>query len=180
VLNNNAGTEAKKWYVIRAKPKKERSSAALLARAGIEVYLPELSIQKSCNQPAHIETLFPGYFFSKFNSFDSDLRLIRYTPGVAYVLGYDNHPYPLSESFIQTIRKRLAQGQGMMTSEFSQGDTVVITSGPLRDMEAVFDCHLSGTGRARVLIKVLNRLWRAETHIDHLRRRVKAVSPVHA
>jgi hypothetical protein len=54
----------------------------------------------------------------------------------------------------------------------------MITAGPLRDAEAIFDAHLSASGRVRVLIEILERQCRAEVSIAQLRRISQAATPV--
>ena len=45
---------------------------------------------------------------------------------------------------------------------FTPGERVHIRSGPCRDIEAVFDSRLSGTGRVRILLQLLGRQTPAE------------------
>jgi hypothetical protein len=54
------------------------------------------------------------------------------------------------------------------------GDRVVITAGPLRDVEAIFDRTLSPSGRVCVLIRMLERLCRAEVHVSGLQRAISS------
>ncbi|NLG50271.1 MAG: hypothetical protein GX552_09205, partial [Chloroflexi bacterium] len=49
-----------------------------------------------------------------------------------------------------------------------RGDRVRIISGPLCDLDAVFDRHLTGKGRARVLIEFLGRMTSAEVDLAML------------
>jgi transcription antitermination factor NusG len=50
------------------------------------------------------------------------------------------------------------------------GDRILIVSGPLKGIEAIFDRHLSASGRVRVLIEILDRLCRTEVHLDQIQR----------
>jgi transcriptional antiterminator RfaH len=159
------------WYTLRSKPKKEFFSAALLSRAGIEVYVPELRVQKQRGKPAIAEPFFPGYFFGRLSPENGQIRMASYTPGIMYVLGYELDPCPVPDSLVESIRLRLsAPGNGFDEFQYQQGEAVVVTSGPFRGLEALFDCRLSAKGRVRILIKTMNRLWRAEAHIGQLRR----------
>lgn len=157
------------WYVLRAKPKKETAVAMLLERAGIEVYLPQTLVHRQHGRPPQPAPFFPGYCFSRLDAQRGQLRLARYTSGVLHIVGYGDEPWPVPDALVEAIRARLAQGRAAATP-FRPGDRVVITGGPLRDVEAIFDRHLSASGRVRVLIQILERLCRAEVSIEHLRR----------
>ena len=160
----------KNWYVLRSKPKKESFAAGLLERAGIEVYLPQIKTRGRVDGTHTIAPLFPGYFFSRLDPLEGEIRLATYTSGVRYVVGYAEEPCPVPETLIATIRERLRQtGVLAPMPGLRQGDQLVITSGPLQGVEAVFDRRLSNRGRVRVLVHILEHVWRTELHIEQLR-----------
>jgi transcriptional antiterminator RfaH len=164
------GEPIRQWYALRSKPKREEAAAALLERAGIETYLPRVRVQKRAYQPPVVEPLFPGYLFGRLNPTAGDLRLANYTPGVLCVVSFGEQPCPVPDSVIDYIQQRINRGRGRVNGpDYRKGDIVAITSGPLRDTEAVFDCRLTPAGRARVLVQILQRLCRAEVHTDQLR-----------
>jgi len=165
----------KQWYAMRSKPKKESWAAALLARAGIEVYLPEVAICKQRGKPPVSEPFFPGYLFGRLDPLLGEIRLATYTSGILYVVGYGNQPWPVPDGLVLSIQKRLAREPRIAAvADFSQGDRLIVTSGPLRDLEAIFDRHLSAAGRVQVLVQILERFCRTELHIGQLRRISKA------
>ena len=171
----------KQWYALRSKPRKESSAAALLAKADIEVYLPQVIPARRLGRAALPEPLFPGYLFGRLDPLRGELHLARYTHGILYVVGYGGQPCPVPDELVLSIRERLARSQGRKPLlDFSPGDRVVITSGPFRDVEAVFDGHLSAAGRARVLIQILQRLCCADVPIGQLRLLSKAAGVVRA
>ncbi len=159
----------RQWYVLRSKPKKEATSAALLQRAGIEVYVPEVKVQKQPYRPPAIEPLFPGYLFSRLSPQLGEIRLAKYTPGISYVVGFGGEAYQVPDDLIVSIQQRIARGNGRTSPAFQHGERVVITSGPLRDIEAIFDRQLSASGRVRLFIRILQRLCQAEVYIGQLR-----------
>jgi transcriptional antiterminator RfaH len=160
----------KQWYALRSKPRRESMAADLLTRAGIEVYVPQVKVSRQRGKPTVVEPFFPGYFFSRLDPSIGEIRLANYTSGVLYVVGYGGQPWPVPDPLISEIQKRLiaCAGQPSFLS-LHAGDRVVITDGPLRDLEAVFDRQLSATGRVRVLIGMLSRLCRADLLISQLR-----------
>jgi transcriptional antiterminator RfaH len=157
------------WYALRAKPRREASVAALLERVGIEVYLPKTLTHRRHGQPPQSEPFFPGYCFSRLDPQRGQLRLARYTTGVLHIVGYGDEPWPVPDALIAAIQERLSHGRAAASS-FQPGERVVITAGPLDEVEAIFDRHLSATGRVQVLVQILERLCRAEIPVEHLRR----------
>jgi transcriptional antiterminator RfaH len=87
------------------------------------------------------------------------------------LLGFGGEPAIVPDTVVQHIRQRVSEvehpddtGLGL----FRPGDVVRITSGPFRDLEAVFDRALSPQGRSQVLIKFLGRLVRSEIDVTAL------------
>lgn len=169
----------KQWYALRSKQKKESSAGALLAKAGIEVYIPEVRVHKQHGKPPVLEPFFPGYLFSRLDPLLGEIRLANYTSGILHVVGFGDQPCPVPDSLILYIKERLMRGgAGAARENLSPGERVVITSGPLEGVQAIFDCHLSPTGRVRVLIQMLERLCRTELHVGQLRRAREAAGEV--
>ncbi|MHB1131345.1 MAG: transcription termination/antitermination protein NusG [Chloroflexota bacterium] len=165
----------REWYALRAKTKKELLAADLLARAGIEAYVPQVKVACTCGRPPQLQPFFPGYFFSKLDPELGEIRLANYTAGVLYVLNFGGQPWPVPDSLVVTIRERLAQSGGRLPLPyFRLGDRLVITTGPFAGADAIFDCCLSPTGRVRVLIEMLHRLCRVDLRVDQLRQVGKA------
>ncbi len=170
----------KQWYALRSKPRREASAAALLSRAQIEVYLPEVAVRQQGGKSPIVAPFFPGYLFCRLDPQLGEIQLARYTTGILHVVGYGGQPWPLPDDLILAIQQRLAGFKGLSAKpDFRPGDRVVITGGSLRDVEAIFDRHLSASGRARVLIEILHRLCHANVHVGQLRR-VKAAGVARA
>ncbi len=166
----------RQWYALRSKPRKEASAAALLTRAGVEIYLPQTKVRKQHGKPPALEAFFPGYLFGQLDPLLGEIRLASYTSGILYVLGYGDEPCPVPDELVLAIRERLERRHGRAGAlGLRHGEPVVITRGPLRDVEAAFDATLSASGRVRVLIRLLDRLCRAELDIGDLRRKTQAV-----
>jgi transcription elongation factor/antiterminator RfaH len=171
----------KQWYALHSKPKQETLAVTLLTGAGIEVFFPQTPVHKQHGKPPVLEPFFPGYLFGHLDPDRAEIRLASYTRGILYVVGYGSEPYPVPDELILYIQQRLARRRGQVDREqFHHGERVIISNGPLRGAEAIFDRHLSGTGRVRVLINILTRQCPAEVHVRHLRRpdqAAKIVSP---
>jgi len=167
---------SRQWYALRSKPRQESLAASLLDQAGVEVYLPRERVRNERTKTTVLVPFFPGYLFSRLAVQLAEIRLAAYTPGVLYVVGYGDEPWPVPDELIAYIRQRLAPGQRRVGPvDFHPGDRLVIIEGPLRGIEAVFDRQVSATGRVRVLVQVLKRLCPAELSVRQVRRLGKAV-----
>lgn len=159
----------KHWYALRSKPKREQSAATLLEKAGLEVFLP-LIYQKKIGRLLEPEPFFPGYFFSRLDPTVGEIRLAQYTRGVLYVVGFGGEPCTVPDNVILALKERLVKVQGSNNlTEFRPGDRVTMSAGPFREMEAIFNKHLSATGRVQVLVQMLQRLCRVEVKVGQLR-----------
>lgn len=165
----------RQWYVLRTKPRKDAAAASLLEKAKLEVFAPTITVYRAEGKRPAQEPLFPGYMFSRLDAHLGEVQLARYTAGVSDILRYGNHPAPVPDELVEAVRQRTASGpRRRQWSSYQSGDLVVITKGPFRDFEAVFDGHLSAAGRVRVLIRTLRRLYRADVHVSQLRLAGKA------
>jgi transcriptional antiterminator RfaH len=160
----------KQWYALRSKPKRESAAAALLDRAGLEVFVPEIKVKKRAGNAVVVEPFFPGYLFSRLDASAGEIHMANYTHGILYVVGYAQEPWPVPDGLIATLKERLAHQPGRaLLADVNHGDRLLITNGPFKGFEAVFDRYLSPTGRVQVLIEILNRVCRAEIDAGQLR-----------
>lgn len=174
------------WYVARTKPRREEQTAVVLQQRGLEIYLPRLAVWTPGkkisgpyvrhNEPPHrvptrLEPLFPGYLFARIDASSPEWVMARSAPGVAYFLGAQGHPTPIPADLVESIRCRSeAQQKDGVEPQFRTGDRVLIVSGPLAGLEAVFNGTLSASGRSRVFVQVLSRLVPVIIAADKLRR----------
>lgn len=146
------------WYALYTKPHKERQVEAVLAARGIEAYFPAVPAPRGNNRSAQ-SAFFPCYLFAR-----ADLEVVgywslHYAPGVIGMVMFGGVPAQVDGGMIDALRIRLARTDVVYANGevLKPGDRVVITSGPLADVEAVFDRRLSSVGRVRVLIDWLKR-----------------------
>lgn len=151
--------EQRAWYVLQTKPKKEASVVQLLSRARYEVFTPRIQFRSG---PA--QTLFPNYCFIY-----SDLRamhhfhLVRFTRGVARVLGGQAGPLPVDGAIIDTLRALANDGTTIEPRNlFQNGMQVRVKQGVLRDLIGIVDRNLSTTGRVRILFRWCAYSWRVD------------------
>ncbi len=159
------------WYVLYTKPRCEQQVERGLAANGIEVYCPSLRIPPRKGRPS-TRPFFPCYLFARVDLDQVGLSRLNWTPGMRHVVEFGGVPSHVDESVIARIRERLARSGAVDDSGemLEEGDRVVITSGPLQDIEAVFDKRLSSAGRVRVLVQLLRRWTTIDLEASALRK----------
>jgi transcriptional antiterminator RfaH len=154
------------WYVVRAKPRAESMASASLRARGLPTYLP-LWQRRRRGRADYSEPLFPGYLFVQSDGrLDWELRA-RSAPNVVRLLGDDDGPQPVPGDLIAEIRARCVQ---QAREPFVAGQRVRVTSGPFRDLDAIFDGEYPSRDRARVFIQMVSRLVPVVVDMDVLRR----------
>lgn len=163
-----------RWYALHTKPRKERFVRDLLECRGIEAYLPMLAAAgkrragKDAEQP-----FFARYLFFRADLLRVPVSSVNWMPGVTRVVSFGGQPTVVQDQVIQWLRARLAQMNAESrhaAAPLRPNDRVKVTGGPLRDMEAIFDRHLSSEGRARVLIDMLGRQVACQIELEYLER----------
>ncbi|MDZ7853288.1 MAG: transcription/translation regulatory transformer protein RfaH [Halomonas sp.] len=163
-----------RWYVIQCKGGESFRASEHLANQGFEIFHPVLQVQNKRRGKLEwvSEPLFPYYLFIRLDRLASNWRPIRSTRGVLKIVTFGlDMPVPVSDELIETL---LAHGSGEEDASsnvyFRAGETVDITEGPFKDLQAVFASH-KGEDRAIVMLNMLHKQQRLEMPVDQLRRR---------
>lgn len=150
------------WFAIQTRPNAEIAAESQLRSLPVETLLPlaRRPVRHATRAPRVVlRPLFPGYLFARFCAAVS-LRAVSYSRGVVRVLGSANdRPWPVDDAIVVSIRERLGP-EGcveLVQSAFGAGDSVRITSGPLRGWSGVFDSELSDAQRVVILIETLQQ-----------------------
>jgi transcription antitermination factor NusG len=130
--------EKSNWKVIYTASRQEKKVVILLDRYGIENYLPLVKkLRLWSDRKKWVDVpLFNGYIFLKSTE---ELRYkILEIPGVVRFLRYNGNDATLPETEIDTIKRIIQTGYDteIMDVQFDKGQTVMITSGPLKGIEA--------------------------------------------
>jgi transcription elongation factor/antiterminator RfaH len=146
------------WYALYTKPHKERQVNGLLLRQGIETYLPTVRRKYRRRDRPDQMVFFPCYLFARVD-FDATPRsTIAWMPGMRRIVSTGDQPAIVADEIVALVRRRLEGAEEVDPDGPQQGDRVRITSGPLRDLEAVFDQSLSSADRVRILLDVMGRM----------------------
>jgi len=148
------------WYAIRSKPNKEDFLARQFEAQGVEVYHPRIRVRVVNPRARKVRPYFPGYIFIQVDLEEIGRSTLQWMPGAIGLVSFDGEPASVPESLINAIRKRVdevnASDRGVMEG-LTQGQLVTIQAGPFAGHEAIFDVHLSGAERVRVLLKLINK-----------------------
>jgi transcriptional antiterminator RfaH len=150
------------WYALYTKPKKEHQVDALLREQGIETYLPTVRRKVRRRDRPDRVVYFPSYLFALLDFTVVPHSSIAWMPGVRRIVSFGDQPAIVADEIVKLIRRRLDDYEEIGYRRLRQGDRVRITSGPLRDLEAVFDRPLSAADRVRILLDVVGRMTPVE------------------
>lgn len=159
----------KHWCTLYTKPRKEQQVSSFLEDRGYDTYLPTIPVRKNGREKTM--PFFSCYLFVRADPSDG-LFSMRWTPGLRRIVSFGDHPAVVDDDVMSCLRQRMAQMQqsGYQPHRFKPGDRVAITSGPLRDFEAVFGRGLSSAQRARILVDFLGRWMPCQVEIDYLKK----------
>lgn len=146
------------WYALYTKPKKEYQVDSFLKGEGIETYLPTVERRIRRRDRPSRQVFFPCYLFARLDLTRIPRSSIDWMPGVRRMVGFGGEPAVVPDEMVELVRERLSEHQENPYGHFQKGDRVRIVSGPLRDLEAVFDSPLSAADRVCVLLDVMGRL----------------------
>ncbi len=148
------------WYVIRAKPNRERVVLAQLTLQGLEVFYPSVRVNPVNPRSARERAYFPGYLFAYLDLAAVGANSLRWMPSTVGLLEFGGEPAVVPGVLIAQLKRRIGVIQaagGLVLADLQQGDSVKITSGPFAGYDAIFDLRLKGSDRVRVLLELLRR-----------------------
>lgn len=151
-----------RWYALYTKPRKERQVNTLLRGRGIETYLPTVRRKVRRRDRPDRVVFFPCYLFARLDFEVVPLSSVAWMPGIRRIVSAGSQPAPVPDEIVELVRERLEEIEEIRYGNLRQGDRVRITSGPLRDLEAIFDQPTSSADRVRILLDVMGRMTSVE------------------
>jgi len=166
------------WYALRSKPRREELLWHEVRQRGYRSYYPRLRVRPVNPRARKTRPYFPGYLFVQ-----ADLAVVgraefRWMPYAQGLVCFGDDPAPVPDSLVHALWKKV----GSLNAEevefglrLRSGDQVIIRDGPFSGYEAVFDTHIAGQERVRVLLSLLRDryvpLELSETSLERLTRR---------
>lgn len=146
------------WYAVHTHPRKEQVALENLQRQGFDSYLPVLQVQKVRRGKAQMvqEAMFPRYLFVRLDSSAQGRSWspIRSTLGVRTLVQFGGKPAKVAHELIDWLRQREHNFDPLHL--FNPGDTVSITEGPFKGLEALYQ-GVDGEHRALILLEILSK-----------------------
>ena len=137
-----------KWYVVHTysgyenKVRDSIESTILNRNLGeeiCEVMIPMEKAEEIKNGIAkEVERkMFPGYVLVKMIMNDDTWYVIRNTRGVTGFVGPGSKPVPLTESEMKALGIAVEKAEAVLSVDFAEGDSVVVTAGVWKDTVSV-------------------------------------------
>ncbi len=115
----------------------------------------------------------PGYVLVNMNMSDEAWTVVKGTPGVTGFVGAGAKPVPLSQPEVDRILHHGAPvaGQAPKTQvEFSLGESVKVTSGPLSDFDGEIVDVNADQQKLKVLVDIFERQVPVELSFDQVKK----------
>lgn len=116
------------------------------------------------------EKIFPGYVLVDMVASDDAWSVVRNTPQVTGFVGTANQAVPLMPDEVEQILKRAAGDTVRHAIDLSEGDAVIITDGPFKDLEGKVGEIDEDRGKVKVLVPMFGRETPVELEADQVQR----------
>jgi transcription antitermination factor NusG len=126
------------WYAIYTSARHEKTVAEHLRHREVEHFLPLYhTVHDWKNGRKKLQLpLFPGYVFVRIAA-RSRLRVLE-VPGVAYIVGNGQRPWPLPASEIRNLQNAIGSDRALEPHRFlTVGQRVRVVRGPLAGAEGI-------------------------------------------
>jgi transcription antitermination factor NusG len=153
------------WIVAMTHPSRELTAARNVRRQDRECYLPQFFDRVLKRR----RPLFSSYLF--VYAPDHSMGTLRSTIGISRVIGTDDKPFMLENTFIEGLQARENEN-GVISLEhthrgFRRGDKVRVCYGPMNNVDAIFECA-TARERVKVLLNWLGTKVPVIVPIEHI------------
>lgn len=114
------------------------------------------------------QKVFPGYIMVNMELSDDSWYVVRNTPGVTGFVGSNARPIALSPEEVDKIIKRTAAEKPKPKTDFVEGMTVRVVSGPLADFTGVISEINLDQSKLKVLVSIFGRETPVELNFDQV------------
>ena len=163
-----------KWYVVNTYSGHENKVRTNLQHrvqsmhqedAIVEVVVPTEQVVETKENREKVTTerrVFPGYVLVKMELTDDTWSLVKNTPGVTGFVGPRNEPVALTRAEVDRILHTQAVERVKQKAEYSVGEVVRVTAGPLSD----FSGEVSEVNEDQQKLKVMVSIFGRETPVE--------------
>lgn len=173
-MNVESIEEGSHWYAIHTNPKQEERACINLEAWGVRTFSPRLRDGRR-NQFTGLVTyfskpMFPRYIFSEFDAAEM-LHKIGHTRGVQSVVSFGGSLVSIEDEIITMLQARVnSDGYVRLGEELTRGDKIVVTDGPLKHFEGVFERDMPDSERVMVLLTTISYQGRLCVEKDSVRK----------
>jgi len=158
------------WFVVHTKPRQEARALQNLEQQGYCCFLPTISKKKTTRQGLKVvqEPLFTRYLFIELDTTLSGKSWapIRSTLGVSRLVTFGVEPAKVDIHLVDFLKEQQVR-QDAPPSPYSEGDRIVIKSGPFAGLEAIYQMD-DGERRAMVLIEIIQKPTKLQIDITEI------------
>ena len=134
----------------------------------------EQVIETKDGQKVQIEKrVLPGYVLVNMDLSDEAWTVVKGTPGVTGFVGAGAKPVPLSQAEVDRILHTAGAGAGPVAksqAQFSLGESVKVTSGPLSDFDGEIVDVNTDAQKLKVLVDIFERQVPVELGFDQVKK----------
>lgn len=148
-----------RWYALRSKPRKENVLWKQVEARGIDVFYPRVMARRPRSELCLIKPYFPGYMFVRTDIEAVGISTFRWMPYSVGLVSFDGEPAYVPDSLINAIRRHLTEHDQLLENKppkFYKGEKVRIDDGPFEGYTAIFDRHIRGQERVKVLLELIS------------------------
>jgi len=167
VVNTYSGHENK----VRANLEHRRQSMHQEERIHQIVVPTEQVVETKDGEKVTTERrVFPGYVLVQMELTDDTWSLVKNTPGVTGFVGAQNKPVALSRAEVDRIMHTASVERPKQKAEFTVGEVVRVTAGPLSDFSGeVVEVNLDQS-RLKVMVSIFGRETPVELAFDQVKK----------
>ena len=147
------------WFAMRTKQRKEETVCNQLRNHFFEVFYPQLRVYPANPRSHWLKPYFPGYLFVHSDFEQPSMSKLQWMPNTFGLVNFGGTPAAIPDALIAAIRQRVSEAMRQdhqPPAEIKAGDEIKIHSGLFKGYDGIFDIHLPGSERVRVLLKLLN------------------------
>ncbi len=167
-MSKQQNTTGRHWYAIHtysgyenavARNLRQRIDSLNMQDKIFDIVVPvEKKVRvKGGKRVTEEECVYPGYVLVDMIVDDESWFVVRNTPRVTGFVGSGTYPVPLSEVEYQTLVKQMKSDVVKHKVDLAEGDVVLVTDGPFKDLEGRIGEVDESSGKIKVLVSMFGR-----------------------
>ena len=120
-----------------------------------------------------MKNTYPGYLFIEMYMTDEAWYVVRNTPGVTGFIGSSGKgakPFPVTETEIESVLKRVGLIENSSASEYNVGDTIRIINGPFAEQISVIETIDEEKGLVTIKTVIFGREQEISVSVNDIER----------